>query len=63
MKLIDCSADLRDALDIVSIDFLNFVSALHIISGSIFQGALPCSETSLMSAASRIYEAMGGTSQ
>jgi acyl carrier protein len=29
MKLIDPSADLRDALDIDSMDFLNFVSALH----------------------------------
>jgi acyl carrier protein len=29
MKLLDPSADLRDALDIDSMDFLNFVAAIH----------------------------------
>lgn len=29
MKLVDPSADLRDALDIDSMDFLNFVTAIH----------------------------------
>lgn len=29
MNLVDPSADLRDALDIDSMDFLNFVSAIH----------------------------------
>ena len=29
MNLVDPSADLRDALDINSMDFLNFVTAIH----------------------------------
>ncbi|HUI19705.1 MAG TPA: acyl carrier protein [Methylocella sp.] len=29
LKLVDPSANLRDALDIDSMDFLNFVSAIH----------------------------------
>ncbi|HUZ91856.1 MAG TPA: phosphopantetheine-binding protein [Methylocella sp.] len=29
MKLVDPSANLRDALDIDSMDFLNFVTAIH----------------------------------
>jgi len=29
LKTIDASADLREALDIASMDFLNFITAIH----------------------------------